>query len=49
VTGWEELERALRRRTPLRVAGGAPRAAVALVLRDGEAGEVRDLVDVGAV
>jgi len=40
VTGWEELERALRRRTPLRVAGGAPRAAVALVLRDGEAGGV---------
>jgi 8-oxo-dGTP pyrophosphatase MutT (NUDIX family) len=40
VTGWEDLERALRRHTPLRVAGGTPRAAVALVLREGGPGGV---------
>jgi 8-oxo-dGTP pyrophosphatase MutT (NUDIX family) len=38
VTGWNDLGRALAGRAPLRVEGGAPRAAVALVLRDGEPG-----------
>ena len=36
MTGWDDLGRALAGRAPLRVEGGAPRAAVALVLRDGE-------------
>ena len=35
MTSWDDLARALGGREPLRVAGGAPRAAVALVLRDG--------------
>jgi len=35
VTSWDDLAAALGGREPLRVAGGAPRAAVALVLRDG--------------
>jgi 8-oxo-dGTP pyrophosphatase MutT (NUDIX family) len=35
VTGWDDLARALSGRAPVRVAGDAPRAAVALVLRDG--------------
>jgi len=38
VTGWDELARTLGGHAPLRVAGDAPRAAVALVLRDGESG-----------
>ena len=36
MTGWDDLGRALAGRAPLRVEGGAPRASVALVLRDGE-------------
>jgi 8-oxo-dGTP pyrophosphatase MutT (NUDIX family) len=36
VTGGDDLARALAGRAPLRVEGGAPRASVALVLRDGE-------------
>ncbi len=37
--GWEDLARALSARAPLRVPGDAPRAAVALILREGaEAG-----------
>ena len=35
MTGWDDLARALSGRAPVRVAGDAPRAAVALVLRDG--------------
>jgi len=35
VTGWDDLARTLGGHTPLRVEGDAPRAAVALVLRDG--------------
>jgi 8-oxo-dGTP pyrophosphatase MutT (NUDIX family) len=34
VTGWDDLARAVSGHAPLRVAGDAPRAAVALVLRD---------------
>jgi 8-oxo-dGTP pyrophosphatase MutT (NUDIX family) len=40
VTGWDDLARALGGHTPLRVEGGASRAAVALVLRDGAPGGV---------
>jgi 8-oxo-dGTP pyrophosphatase MutT (NUDIX family) len=40
VTGWDDLARALGAHAPLRVAGGAPRAAVALVLRDGAPGGI---------
>ena len=36
MTGGDDLARALAGRAPLRVEGGAPRASVALVLRDGE-------------
>jgi 8-oxo-dGTP pyrophosphatase MutT (NUDIX family) len=36
VTGWEDLARALSGHAPLRVSGGARRAAVALVFRDGQ-------------
>ena len=38
MTGWEDLERALGGHVPLRVSGDTPRAAVALVLRNGEQG-----------
>lgn len=38
MTGWEDLARALSVRAPLRVSGGARRAAVALVFRDGAQG-----------
>jgi 8-oxo-dGTP pyrophosphatase MutT (NUDIX family) len=38
VTGWTGLARALSGRAPVRVRGGAPRAAVALVFRDGAEG-----------
>jgi 8-oxo-dGTP pyrophosphatase MutT (NUDIX family) len=38
VTGWDELARALGSREPRRDAGEGPRAAVALVLRDGATG-----------
>ncbi|HXK09347.1 MAG TPA: CoA pyrophosphatase [Vicinamibacteria bacterium] len=38
MTGWDELGRALRGHAPVRVAGGMPRAAVALVLREGKEG-----------
>ena len=38
MTGWDDLAGALGGRTPLRVEGGAPRAAVALVLREGTPG-----------
>jgi len=38
VTGWEDLARALSGHAPLRVCGDAPRAAVALVFRDGAQG-----------
>ncbi|HSD27317.1 MAG TPA: CoA pyrophosphatase, partial [Vicinamibacteria bacterium] len=40
MTSWDDLARALGGREPLRVAGGAPRAAVALVLRDGGPGGI---------
>jgi 8-oxo-dGTP pyrophosphatase MutT (NUDIX family) len=40
MTGWDDLARALGGHAPLRVAGGAPRAAVALVLRDGAPGGI---------
>jgi len=40
VTGWDDLARAVSGHAPLRVAGGAPRAAVALVLRDGGPGGI---------
>jgi 8-oxo-dGTP pyrophosphatase MutT (NUDIX family) len=38
VTGWEQLVRTLSGRAPLRVPGNAPRAAVALIFRDGAEG-----------
>jgi len=38
VTGWEDLARALSGHAPLRVCGDTPRAAVALVFRDGAQG-----------
>jgi 8-oxo-dGTP pyrophosphatase MutT (NUDIX family) len=38
VTGWEDLARALSGHAPLRVSGDTPRAAVALVFRDGAQG-----------
>ncbi len=38
MTGWEDLARALSRHAPLRVGRSTPRAAVALVFRDGAAG-----------
>ena len=40
MTGWNDLARALGSHTPLRVEGGASRAAVALVLRDAAPGGV---------
>jgi 8-oxo-dGTP pyrophosphatase MutT (NUDIX family) len=40
VTGWDDLARAVSGHAPLHVAGGAPRAAVALVLRDGGPGGI---------
>jgi 8-oxo-dGTP pyrophosphatase MutT (NUDIX family) len=40
VTSWEDLGRALARREPVLVGADIPRAAVALVLRDGGAGEI---------
>jgi 8-oxo-dGTP pyrophosphatase MutT (NUDIX family) len=43
VTGWDDLARALGAHAPLRVAGGGPRAAVALVLRDGARGGIEIL------
>jgi len=44
VTSWDDLAAALGGREPLRVAGGAPRAAVALVLRDGGPGGIELLL-----
>ncbi len=44
MTSWDDLARALGGREPLRVAGGAPRAAVALVLRDGGPGGIELLL-----
>ena len=38
MTGWEDLERALGGHAPLPVSGDTPRAAVALVFRDGAQG-----------
>lgn len=38
MTGWEDLARALSGHVPLRVSGDTPRAAVALVFRDGAQG-----------
>ena len=38
MTGWEDLARALSGHAPLRASADIPRAAVALVLRDGESG-----------
>ena len=38
MTGWEDLARVLSVHAPLRVSGGARRAAVALVFRDGAQG-----------
>jgi 8-oxo-dGTP pyrophosphatase MutT (NUDIX family) len=40
VTSWDDLTRALGGRAPLRVATDVPRAAVALVLRDGGPGGI---------
>jgi 8-oxo-dGTP pyrophosphatase MutT (NUDIX family) len=40
VTGWEDLARALSSHAPLRVGLSTPRAAVALVFRDGAAGGI---------
>jgi len=40
VTSWEDLGRSLARREPVLVGAEVPRAAVALVLRDGGAGEI---------
>jgi len=40
VTSWGDLGRALARRAPVLVGADIPRAAVALVLRDGGAGEI---------
>ena len=44
MTSWDDVARALGGREPLRVAGGAPRAAVALVLRDGGPGGIELLL-----
>jgi 8-oxo-dGTP pyrophosphatase MutT (NUDIX family) len=40
MTGWNAVARALGAHAPVRVGGGAPRAAVALVLRDGAPGGI---------
>jgi len=40
VTSWDDLGRALARRQPVLVGADIPRAAVALVLRDGDAGGI---------
>jgi 8-oxo-dGTP pyrophosphatase MutT (NUDIX family) len=40
VTSWDDLGRALARREPVHVGADVPRAAVALVLRDGSAGGI---------
>jgi 8-oxo-dGTP pyrophosphatase MutT (NUDIX family) len=40
VTSWDDLGRALARREPVLVGADIPRAAVALVLRDGGGGEI---------
>jgi len=40
VTSWDDLGRALARREPVLVGADVPRAAVALVLRDGGAGKI---------
>ncbi len=40
MNGWDDLAEALGGHAPLHVAGGAPRAAVALVLRDGDPGGI---------
>ena len=40
MTSWEDLGRSLARREPVLVGAEVPRAAVALVLRDGGAGEI---------
>jgi 8-oxo-dGTP pyrophosphatase MutT (NUDIX family) len=40
VTSWDDLGRALARREPVLVGADVPRAAVAMVLRDGGGGEI---------